>query len=69
MKDLKEKLKVIIQDVDTEDVLQELYYNFENIEVEKIYDLDEEPVDVKRWTELPNVRAYYDFFQEHKGEF
>ena len=35
----------------------------------KIYDLDEEPVDVKRWTELPNVRAYYDFFQEHKGEF
>ncbi len=35
----------------------------------KIYDLDEKPVDVKRWTELPNVRAYYDFFQEHKGEF
>ena len=35
----------------------------------KIYDLDEEPVDVKRWTELSNVRAYYDFFQEHKGEF
>ena len=29
----------------------------------KIYDLDEEPVDVKRWTELENVRAYYDFFK------
>mgnify|MGYP000668304677 FL=1 len=28
----------------------------------KIYDLDEEPVDVKRWTELENVRAYYEFF-------
>ena len=30
----------------------------------KIYDLDEEPVDVKRWTELENVRAYYDFFKK-----
>ena len=29
----------------------------------KIYDLDEEPVDVKRWTELENVRAYYDFLK------
>lgn len=35
----------------------------------KIYDLDEEPVDVKRWTELKNVRAYYDFFREHEREF
>ncbi len=35
----------------------------------KIYDLDEEPVDVKRWTQLGNVRAYYDFFREHAREF
>lgn len=35
----------------------------------KIYDMDEEPVDVKRWTELDNVRAYYDFFKEHEREF
>lgn len=35
----------------------------------KIYDLDEEPVDVKRWTELSNVRAYYDFFKQHQEEF
>ena len=35
----------------------------------KIYDLDEKPVDVKRWTELENVRAYYDFFQKHGKEF
>lgn len=35
----------------------------------KIYDLDEEPVDVKKWTELSNVRAYYDFFRQHRGEF
>ena len=35
----------------------------------KIYDMDEEVVDVKRWTELGNVRAYYDFFKKHEGEF
>ncbi len=35
----------------------------------KIYDMDEEPVDVKRWTELPGIRAYYDFFKAHQGEF
>ena len=29
----------------------------------KIYDLDEDPADVKRWTELENVRAYYTFFR------
>lgn len=35
----------------------------------KIYDMDEEPVDVKRWTKLEGVRAYFDFFQRHAGEF
>lgn len=35
----------------------------------KIYDFDEDPVDVKRWTQLKNVRAYYDFFRQHSGEF
>ena len=35
----------------------------------RIYDLDESPARVKPWTELPNVRAYYDFFSEHKNEF
>ena len=35
----------------------------------KIYDMDEDPVDVKRWTELENVRAYFEFFQKHAGEF
>ena len=35
----------------------------------KIYDLDENPVDVKRWTELENVRAYYEFFKKHEGAF
>lgn len=35
----------------------------------KIYDLDEDPVDVKKWTELENVREYYNFFKEHEDEF
>ena len=35
----------------------------------KIYDLDENPVDVKKWTELENVRAYYEFFKKYEGEF
>jgi len=35
----------------------------------KIYDLDENPVYIKRWTELENVRAYYEFFQSRNREF
>ena len=35
----------------------------------KIYDLDEDMVDIKKWTEFSNVRAYYDFFMEHRREF
>lgn len=35
----------------------------------KIYDMDEEPVDVKKWTELPNVLAYYEFFKKHEKDF
>ncbi|MBW9152298.1 AAA family ATPase [Clostridium estertheticum] len=35
----------------------------------KIYDLDENPVDVKKWTELENVRTYYDFFKIHENKF
>lgn len=35
----------------------------------KIYDLDESPVKIKKWTELANVRQYYEFFKEHEDEF
>ena len=35
----------------------------------KIYDLDEYRVDVKKWTELKNVRAYYEFFKKHEDDF
>ena len=34
-----------------------------------IYDLDSDPVSVRRWTELENVRRYFDFFEEHRNEF
>lgn len=34
-----------------------------------IYDLDEVPVTTKKWTELENVRVYYEFFEEHRAEF
>ena len=35
----------------------------------RIYDLDESPAAVKKWTELENVRTYYDFFRAHEREF
>lgn len=34
-----------------------------------IYDLDEVPATTKKWTELDNVRKYFDFFEEHRSEF
>lgn len=40
-----------------------------SIKYAKIYDLDTEPVTVKRWTELENVRAYFDFLKDHEKEF
>ena len=35
----------------------------------RIYDLDERPVDIKKWTELEGVRTYFEFFEIHKDEF
>ena len=35
----------------------------------KIYDMDEIPVDVKRWTQLQSVRTYYEFFKGYESEF
>ena len=35
----------------------------------KIYNLDEYPASVCNWTELPNVRRYFDFFMDHRHEF
>ncbi|MBQ3107927.1 MAG: AAA family ATPase [Firmicutes bacterium] len=33
-----------------------------------IYDLDADPVRERKWTELENVRTYYQFFKEHERE-
>ena len=35
----------------------------------KIYDMDEETVDIKKWTELSNVREYYEFFKKYEKDF
>lgn len=35
----------------------------------KIYNLDDKPVNIKQWTELENVRIYYDFFKRYEKEF
>lgn len=34
-----------------------------------VYDLDTVPVCVRKWTELPNVRSWFAFFEEHREEF
>ena len=35
----------------------------------RIYNMDSEPVATCKWTELPNVRIFHDFFKEHSNEF
>ena len=35
----------------------------------QVYDLDQRPVQVRKWTDLPAVRAWYEFFKEHAKEF
>ncbi len=35
----------------------------------KIYDLSGEKAGVKKWTELGNVRTYYEFFKKHESAF
>ncbi len=35
----------------------------------RVYNLDKNPVAIERWTELENVRTYYDFFRAHEKEF
>ncbi|MBQ3230503.1 MAG: AAA family ATPase [Clostridia bacterium] len=35
----------------------------------KIYNLDSYPAGECKWTELPNVRKYFEFFMKHRNEF
>lgn len=34
-----------------------------------IYDLDSAPVETKPWTELENVKRYFDFFDSYREDF
>ena len=40
-----------------------------SMEGARVYDLDAMPVRERNWTELENIRAYYDFFEQHREEF
>jgi predicted ATPase len=35
----------------------------------KIYDLDGDPAGVKNWSELENIREYYELFESRRREF
>ncbi len=35
----------------------------------RIYDMEADPVCRRKWTELPAVKAYHDFFKRHEGAF
>ena len=35
----------------------------------KIYNLDTEEYDVTKWSDLDNVRYFYNFFKKHENEF
>lgn len=35
----------------------------------RIYNMDEVPVSCCKWTELPNIKVYYEFFRDHQSEF
>ena len=40
-----------------------------SIKSAKIYDLDTNPVVTQKWTELENVKTYYEFFKANKDGF
>ena len=42
---------------------------FLSVDGAKIYNLDDYPVSVCKWTALPNVRRFFDFFMERREEF
>lgn len=35
----------------------------------KIYNMDANPVSTIKWTDIPNIRIYHDFFEKHRNEF
>ena len=39
------------------------------LEGARIYDLDQTPAQLRRWTQRDNVRTYHDYFRAHEQEF
>lgn len=39
------------------------------LEEARIYDLDSNSVEVRKWAELSNIKLYYNFFKEKENEF
>lgn len=45
-------------------------FHFPSAEQEsKHFDMDSNPVSTTKWTDIPSVRTYDDFFEAHAGEF
>lgn len=44
-------------------------FQFPNYDRKYKFRPDADPADVKKWTELANVRAYYEFYKRHEKQF
>ena len=40
-----------------------------SLPVTRIYNMDEVPVKTNKWTDLPNIKIYFDFYKDHLSEF
>lgn len=41
----------------------------QSIPFARIYDMDSDPVKTVKWTDIPSVRVYHDFFLQHSDDF
>lgn len=41
----------------------------QSIPFARIYDMDSNPVKTTKWTDIPSVRVYHDFFLQHSDDF
>ena len=61
------------KDLECLEFAQEKYSNGETtlqmLDDAKIYDMDSAELEEKSWTELANVRYFYEFFRKHKDAF
>lgn len=68
-KDLKEFIEESAENFDCQFVISTHSPILLSMKGAKIYDIDSFPVECKKWTELENVRNYFEFFCEHSDEF